>query len=42
MVLDTHRLSDVIQDQPVRAAVIKAGRVIVESRLDTRYPAGLP
>jgi cytosine/creatinine deaminase len=42
VVLDTQRLSDVIQDQPVRTAVIKAGRVVIESHLDTRYPSGLP
>ena len=42
VVLDTQRLSDVVRDQPVRTAVIKAGRVVVESHLDTRYPSGLP
>lgn len=42
VVLDTQRLSDVIQDQPVRAAVIKSGRIVIETHLDTRYPSGLP
>jgi cytosine deaminase len=41
-VLDSYNLSDVIQDQPVRTAVIKSGRVVVQTQLDTRYPAGIP
>ena len=40
-VLNGYKLSDVIQDQPIRAAVIKSGRIVVETQLDTRYPNGM-
>ena len=41
-ILNSYKLSDVIQDQPIRAAVIKSGRIVVETQLDTRYPTGMP
>ncbi len=39
---NSYKLSDVIQDQPIRAAVIESGRTVVETQLDTRYPTGMP
>lgn len=42
VVLDTLRVSDVIQDQAVRWAVIKGGRIVAQNRLQTSFAAGLP
>jgi cytosine/creatinine deaminase len=41
-ILNSYKLSDVIQDQPIRVAVVKSGRILVETELDTRYPNGMP
>jgi hypothetical protein len=41
-ILNSYKLSDVIQDQPIRAAILKSGRIVVETELDTRYPTGMP
>ena len=41
-ILNRYKLSDVIQDQPIRAAILKSGRIVVETELDTRYPTGMP
>lgn len=42
VIFDSRQLRDVIADQPTVLNVIKGGRIIVQAKLETEYPYGLP